>query len=57
MPVGHTHEDVDQMFSCIARALRKQNTYTYEGTILYFKKNQIAVCMPMQYACAGSVIT
>lgn len=25
LPVGHTHEDVDQMFSCISRALRKHS--------------------------------
>lgn len=44
LPKGHTHEDIDQMFSCIARYLRKhdcpsphafkgciQEAYTYNG--------------------------
>ena len=25
LPVGHTHEDIDQFFSCVARYLRKHN--------------------------------
>ncbi|XP_071821925.1 uncharacterized protein [Apostichopus japonicus] len=37
LPVGHTHEDVDQMFSCIARALKKQNTYTYQELSSFIK--------------------
>ncbi|KAJ8048727.1 hypothetical protein HOLleu_01158 [Holothuria leucospilota] len=28
LPVGHTHEDVDQMFSCVARHLQHTNIYT-----------------------------
>ncbi|KAJ8043179.1 hypothetical protein HOLleu_10158 [Holothuria leucospilota] len=28
LPVGHTHEDVDQMFSCVPRHLRSHNAYT-----------------------------
>ncbi|XP_071851801.1 uncharacterized protein [Apostichopus japonicus] len=30
LPVGHTHEDVDQMFSCVARHLNHTNVYTLE---------------------------
>ena len=29
LPVGHTHEDIDQGFSCIARHLRHVNAYTF----------------------------
>ena len=29
LPVGHTHEDIDQGFSCIARHLRRVNAYTF----------------------------
>jgi len=29
LPVGHTHEDIDQGFSCIARKLRRCNAYTF----------------------------
>lgn len=28
LPVGHTHEDIDQMFSCVARQLRTHNAFT-----------------------------
>ena len=28
LPVGHTHEDIDQFFSCIARALRKRPAHS-----------------------------
>lgn len=28
LPVGHTHEDVDQMFSCVARQLKSRNALT-----------------------------
>ena len=31
LPVGHTHEDVDQMFSCVARHLNHINVYTLQG--------------------------
>ena len=33
LPVGHTHEDADQMFSCIAAALRRSNIYTLQGAV------------------------
>ena len=28
--VGHTHENIDQMFSCIARRLAKNDAHTLE---------------------------
>ncbi|XP_070569806.1 uncharacterized protein [Ptychodera flava] len=28
LPVGHTHEDIDQLFSCISKVLRKTNVYS-----------------------------
>src|SRR3569623_763936 len=31
--VGHTHEDVDQMFSCFSRALKKQPAYSLPSLI------------------------
>ncbi|XP_070541601.1 uncharacterized protein [Ptychodera flava] len=30
LPVGHTHEDIDQLFSCISRHLKKTNIYTMD---------------------------
>lgn len=30
LPVGHTHEDIDQGFSCIARYLRRVSAFTFE---------------------------
>ena len=29
--VGHTHEDIDQNFSCLSRLLRKNNALTLRG--------------------------
>lgn len=29
--VGHTHEDIDQHFSCLSRYLRKHSALTLEG--------------------------
>lgn len=30
LPVGHTHEDIDQLFSRFAEALRRQDCYTWD---------------------------
>ena len=30
--VGHTHEDIDQVFSCIVGYIAKHNIRTLEGT-------------------------
>ena len=30
--VGHTHEDIDQSFSCLSRLLGKVDALTVEGT-------------------------
>ena len=32
--MGHTHENVDQMFSKISTELKKANTYTINGEFL-----------------------
>ena len=37
LPVGHTHEDIDQMFSCLARALRKTKCLDREAILQCFK--------------------
>ena len=29
--VGHTHEDIDQVFSCVSAHLKKNPVYTLEG--------------------------
>ncbi len=34
LPVGHTHEDIDQLFSCISRRLKHTNVLTIPGTYL-----------------------
>ena len=31
LPVGHTHEDIDQLFSCISRCLKHTNIITLPG--------------------------
>ena len=31
LPVGHTHEDIDQLFSCISRQLKHRNALTIPG--------------------------
>ena len=33
LPVGHTHEDIDQLFSRIAALLRRESVYTYEQLV------------------------
>ena len=38
LPVGHTHEDIDQLFSCVSRHLKHRNALTIPGyypTIVY----------------------
>src|SRR3569623_2150191 len=37
--VGHTHEDVDQMFSCFSRALKKQPAYSLPSLISSMKRS------------------
>ena len=32
--VGHTHEDIDQRFSCFSRYLHKHSAVTMEGTYI-----------------------
>ena len=32
--VGHTHEDIDQTFSCLSRYLRKHDAITMPGTFI-----------------------
>ena len=36
LPVGHTHEDVDQFFSRISEGLRKNGAETFYGTNTYY---------------------
>ncbi len=31
LPVGHTHEDIDQLFSCVSRHLKHRNALTIPG--------------------------
>ncbi len=33
LPVGHTHEDIDQRFSCISRQLSRRNALSIPGTL------------------------
>ena len=35
LPVGHTHEDIDQLFSCISRHLHHKNAITIPGKLIY----------------------
>lgn len=42
--VGHTHEDVDQSFSCLARFLQKHDALTPAGT-LYMDLLSLCVCV------------
>jgi hypothetical protein len=35
--VGHTHEDIDQMFSCFSRALRQNDAYTFDEMYQIFQ--------------------
>ena len=41
--VGHTHEDIDQVFSRVSAHLKKNSVYTMEGMIKCF-------CMPQEQA-------
>lgn len=34
LPVGHTHEDIDQRFSCVSRLLNHRNVLTIPGEFL-----------------------
>lgn len=34
LPVGHTHEDIDQVFSCVSRHLKHRNALTIPGIVL-----------------------
>ena len=40
-PVGHTHEDIDQLFSKISMALRRQGAESISG--VYFKATHVTV--------------
>jgi hypothetical protein len=33
-PVGHTHGHVDQLFSRVSTALKKNNVHTFAGTLI-----------------------
>ena len=33
LPVGHTHEDIDQLFSCFSNYLKGHNSYTVKDLI------------------------
>ena len=50
--VGHTHEDIDQHFSCLSRYLRKNSAVTMEGE-LYHKLQGIGnrSHMANKYSC------
>ena len=34
--VGHTHEDIDQGFSCLARHLQKTDALTVSGLCIFY---------------------
>ena len=36
LPVGHTHEDIDQFFSKVSHKLKKSNVETFLGTYINF---------------------
>ena len=35
LPVGHTHEDIDQLFSRVSRLLKHRNALTIPGTLTH----------------------
>lgn len=35
LPVGHTHEDIDQLFSCVSRYLQRHSVLTIPGYDYY----------------------
>ena len=49
--VGHTHENIDQMFSCVARRLAKNDAHTLE-----ILTDQIEISYPPFCISGGIVI-
>lgn len=44
--MGHTHEDVDQLFSCISRQLKHRNALTIQGKCI---DSAVSICYVMQF--------
>ena len=55
LPVGHTHEDIDQGFSCIARKLRHVNAYTFAQLVECVKTSFKKENRPPQVFQVGEV--
>lgn len=43
LPVGHTHEDIDQLFSVIGRYLRTHDAYTIEDFMRCVKLSSVNI--------------
>ena len=47
--VGHTHDDIDQRFSCFSRYLKKHSAITMEGTFINISSYLIIMQRYVQY--------
>lgn len=47
--VGHTHEDIDQSFSCVSRYLRKHNALTIPGKFIDLNNHCYTTCSMLLY--------
>ena len=45
LPVGHTHEDIDQLFSCISRQLKHRNALTVPGMYIICVHMNCCLCV------------
>ena len=55
LPVGHTHEDVDQFFSRIAWQLRKKGAGSIPGMSLLALSFNACIIMQLQFAVTVAI--
>ena len=55
LPVGHIHEDIDQLFSVIGRYLKTHDAYTIKDLIVGIKKSCATILEVIHIDCVAQI--